>query len=387
MIYLDNAATTQILPEVFDAMLPYLKEEYGNPGSLHSMGQKALEAVEKAREQVADIIGATSEQIIFTSSGTEANNLALKGVIPYLKEKGKNIIITNQTEHDSVLNAVEDMCIKHAFHKLFFPISPLLYSHEVLSHMITRNDENVGIVSTMHVNNITGDIYPVNKLCEVAHKHGALFHTDCVQALDSVDIDVNKMGCDFLSLSGHKIHAPKGVGALFVKDRSLLSPLVLGGSEQEFGLRGGTENVASIVGFGKACEILKKDRLENEKKTLEFKKLFLNCLQAQMIKYGLTNIVRLNSTNLSKILNMVFVGVDAQSLVLYLSSKGVCVSAGSACSSKELKPNKTLLALGLTEDMANSSIRISFSHLLTERDVLNAACHVANGVKFLLGCS
>ena len=248
MIYLDNAATTKVLPEVLDAMMPYLTTNYGNAGSLHKLGREASSAIETARQQVADFLNCQPENIIFTSGGSEANNLAIKGVATYLLSKGKTGIATSAVEHDSVFNALRDL--KRGFYPITIPVNRGCICDSIALEDSLRAMSNssspIGLVSVMYANNITGAINNVEKLASIAHNKGAMFHTDCVQAAGFNELDVKKIGCDFLSLSGHKIHAPKGVGALYVKDRSKLSPLISGGSAQEFGLRGGTENVAGI---------------------------------------------------------------------------------------------------------------------------------------------
>lgn len=388
MIYLDNAATTRIDPEVLDAMMPYLTDEFGNAGSLYSFGRKAADAISTARKQVADCIGAEPEQIIFTSGGTEANNLTFKGLVPYFKENNKNHLVTTKIEHDSILNTVKEMNIKLGFDISFLNVTesgilPVGMAEEIRKAI----NENTGLVSVMYVNNEIGSVNYISKICELAHEKGTLFHTDCVQALGDVEIDVRKIDCDFLSLSSHKIHGAKGVGALYAKNPKLLNPIISGGEEQEFGYRGGTENVAGIVGFGKACELIKKNFAKDTFRVLCLKKLFRYALACRLDKYGLCKYMHVNGDAFSanKILNIRFDGVDAQTLVLYLDNKGVCVSAGSACRSRESEPSNVLLAIGLTPDEARSSVRISFSHDLSEGEVVKAAKIVADAVKTLSG--
>lgn len=390
MIYLDNAATTKIAPEVLEAMMPYLTEEYGNAGSLYSLGRQAANAVEYARKQVADCIGAKPEQIIFTSGGTEANNLAIKGLAPYLKSKNKTHIITTKVEHDSVLNTIEEMNIKHGFDISYLEVSPdgsvPCGLAETLSQTIT---ENTGLVSLMYVNNELGSVTNINKISEICHEYGILLHTDCVQALGTIRIDVNELDCDFLSISSHKIHGAKGVGALYVKNQSLLNSLITGGTEQEFGLRGGTENVPGIVGFGKACELMHNSFKEINGNISYLKTLFLHVLSGTLnTEYGLTNVISLNTKhyqNTGKILSVRVKDIDAQTLVLYLDTKGVCISAGSACRSHESEPSRTLIAIGLTPEEARSTVRISFSHYLTAEQVFEAAKTMALAIKVLSG--
>ena len=364
MIYLDNAATTKVSPKVLDAMMPYLTTNYGNAGSLHKLGREASSAIETARQQVADFLNCQPENIIFTSGGSEANNLAIKGVATYLLSKGKTGIATSAVEHDSVFNALRDL--KRGFYPITIPVNRGCICDSIALEDSLRAMSNssspIGLVSVMYANNITGAINNVEKLASIAHNKGAMFHTDCVQAAGFNELDVKKIGCDFLSLSGHKIHAPKGVGALYVKDRSKLSPLISGGSAQEFGLRGGTENVAGIVGFGKACEIANNYRIQNHSIIEACRKEFAKTLYSEFRNEGMLDMLSFNAyEQRGKIVNFRVDSVDAQVLLLLLDIKGVCVSAGSACQSRESKANKTLLAIGLTEEQARQSIRVSFS--------------------------
>ena len=261
MIYLDNAATTKISDEVLAEMLPYLKEEFGNAGSIHTIGRQAEEAVCKARKQVADFINASPEQIIFTSGGSEANNLAIKGVIQHLTKIGKQHVISSNLEHDSLLNAIASLGKEFRTTFLTNDKSGMILMDEFKNYITMYGD--VGLVSVMGVNNEIGTFYPLKSIGNICRKNNILFHTDCVQAASSVALDVDYIGCDMMSISSHKLHAPKGVGALFVRDKTIINPIISGGASQEFGVRGGTENVAGIVGFGKACELLKGKQNDN----------------------------------------------------------------------------------------------------------------------------
>lgn len=389
MIYLDNAATTKIAPEVLEAMMPYLTDEYGNAGSLYALGRRAADAVAHARKQVADCIGARPEQIIFTSGGTEANNLVFKGLVSYLKSQGKTHLITTEIEHDSVLNTVKEMCIKHQFYVSYLGVDNNGVVPMGIAEQIRKTiNEETGLISMMYVNNEIGSVNHIQQACAIAHENGVLFHTDCVQALGSIKIDVEKLGCDFLSISSHKIHGTKGVGALYVRHPELLSSLITGGEEQEFGYRGGTENVAGIVGFGKACEIAERDLKQNQTRIIYLKRLFYGTLLHNLAERGLDDCLHLNGIlphHNGKILNLRFDGIDAQTLVLYLDTKGVCISAGSACRSRESQPSNVLLAIGLTPDEARSSVRFSFSHYLTDEQVLEAAKITASAIQVLGG--
>jgi cysteine desulfurase len=388
MIYLDNAATTKILPEILNAMMPYLTDNYGNAGSLHKLGRDASNAVEKARQQVADFLNCQPENIIFTSGGSEANNLAIKGIAPYLLRKGKTGIATSAVEHDSVFNALRDL--KRGFYPITIPVDRCCICDstalEDSLRAMSNSSSPIGLVSVMYANNITGAINNVEKLASIAHNKGAMFHTDCVQAAGFNELDVKKMGCDFLSLSGHKIHAPKGVGALYVKDRSKLSPLISGGSAQEFGLRGGTENVAGIVGFGKACEIANNYRIQNHNIIEVCRKEFAKTLYSEFRNEGMLDMLSFNAyEQRGKIVNFRVDSVDAQVLLLLLDIKGVCVSAGSACQSRESKANKTLLAIGLTEEQARQSVRVSFSKCNVIDEARVAARRIVECVQTIQG--
>lgn len=381
LIYLDNAATTKIDQRVLDAMMPYLNEEFGNPGGVYSLGRRAQCAVETARNQVARLIGAEPDQIVFTSGGSEANNLAIKSFIVAADDAE---IITDKAEHDSVLNAVANIDIWHR--AKYVPVG--LNGSIEFPEFCGRITKDTRYATIMHVNNETGAINPAEKIGRVCAENGILFHTDCVQAAGSVELDVKKLNCDFLSLSSHKIHGPKGVGALFVRNKLLCTPLINGGSAQEFGLRGGTENVAGIVGFGKACEILKDNFEEYHTYTSDLKRLFYNSLitELSLPRYNLADIVHINGQSADapgKTINLRFDGVDGQTLLLMLDSEGVCVSAGSACTSRENNPSHVLTAMGVSPDDARNSIRVSFSRMNTDGEVIDAARIIAGCVSVL----
>lgn len=252
MIYLDAAATTQIDRRVLESMMPYLTTQYGNAGTLYKFGRAANEALQSARAQVSRFVGADNGSIIFTSGGSESNNLVFHGAKEYLKRIGRTHVLVSAVEHDSVLRAAESLT-KEGFDVGYIPVQGDGSVSLTTLEGLLRPD--TGLVSVMYVNNETGTVNPVCDIGSLCMKHGVLFHTDCVQAAGCHPINVVEIGCDFLSVSSHKIHGPKGVGALYVKDMATVAPLIHGGSEQEFGLRGGTENVAGIVGFGRACEI------------------------------------------------------------------------------------------------------------------------------------
>ena len=374
MIYLDNAATTKIDPRVVDAMMPCLTDEFGNPGTTYELGRNAKKAIERARMQVAKLINAEPEQIVFTSGGTEANNMVFIALKHYLEKTGRKQIIISAVEHDSVRKSAENMCIKHGFdvvrHRVTDggKITPTLLRNSLTS--------STGLVSVMYMNNEIGSMNAADLLSKVCHANGTLFHTDCVQAAACRPINVKKIDCDFASFSSHKIHGPKGVGALYIKDRSMLDPMIFGGSGQEFGLRGGTENVAGIVGFGAACDILSKtDWIRSAGHIEELKKNFNNALYETLEQNGLADGLTLNGNSSafgSKIMNYRINGVNAESLVLLVDAAGVCISAGSACNSHESIPSQVLTAIGLTDEEASNSFRVSFDQSNTIEEALTA---------------
>lgn len=376
MIYLDNAATTKIDPRVLEAMMPYLKEDYGNAGTLYSVGRKAKQAVDKARSQVADFFHCEPDQIIFTSGGTEGNNLVIHGLADHMEASGKKHIVTSSVEHDSVIHAVESLCMKRGFDADFLPVSTRCVASKGSLDMMCR-PHRTGLASVMHTNNETGAVNPIYEMASEAHDCGALFHSDCVQAAGIHQLWMDEIPCDFATISSHKIHGPKGVGAVFARDPSILSPIICGGGHQEFGIRGGTENVAGIVGLGMACEIADKEYYRNVEYICGNRALFYDTLWNRLQNtYNADPFISLNgdcSDRISKTLNICVNGVDGETLLLMLDSKGICVSAGSACRSLEEHPSRVLTAMGLSEKEARSSVRVSFSSMESPSDIIYAA--------------
>lgn len=367
MIYLDNAATTKPDERVIAEMMPYLKGQYGNPGSVYSFGAKAREAVENARSQVAEMIGAKPEQIIFTSGGTEANNIALRATSNYIKSKRKNQIVVSPIEHDSIINCAEHLD-RNKIVKVRYPdVSP--NGVVSLSSVERCVNKKTGLVSVMYINNETGVENPVKDIGVLCRDKGVLFHTDCVQAASYRQIDVDEIQCDLLSLSSHKLYAPKGIGALYVRDKSILSPFILGGSFQEFGVRSGTENVAGIVGFGKACELMRLNIKNEEMSVYNLRRAFIAELSRKIGNIYING----NRDAHSKIINLRIDNLDGETLVLMLDSLGVMVSAGSACRSLESEPSRVLTAMGISAEDARNSIRVSFSKYNTLEEVEEAA--------------
>ena len=380
MIYLDNAATTRIAPEVLEAMMPYLTTEYGNAGTLYSFGRSAADAIQKARAQVATLFGCTPDHVIFTSGGSEGNNTVFKGLRHKFAEQGKKHLIVSAIEHDSVLRAAESLT-KDGFYITYIkPGSDGRISPKAVEAAI---HEDTGLVSVMFVNNEIGAVNDINEIGRICRQHEVMFHTDCVQAAGQYELSVHKNDADFATVSSHKIHGPKGVGAFYVREKDFL-PLVCGGAEQEFGLRGGTENVPGIVGFGAAASIAVERMRDDLISVSTLKQHFYMALLDAFRHLDLpTDCIRVNGHPViepGKTLNLRFDSVDAQTLLLMLDANGVCVSAGSACRSHEAEPSHVLTAMGLTPNEARSSVRVSFSKYNTTDEVVCAAQSFASCV-------
>lgn len=369
MIYLDNAATTPIDPVVLEAMMPYLTTEYGNPGGLYGLGRSANAAVQTAREQVAHFIKASPEQVIFTSGGSEANNLVFRGIKDYLKRHGKTHVLVSAIEHDSVLKAAQSLEEEGFTVELIPPLLGVATIAVEDIRPMLRSE--TGLVSVMYANNETGDISNVAHIGRECRSDGILFHTDCVQAAGCLELDIHRLYCDFLSISSHKIHGPKGIGALYVRDKSLLTPLIYGGSSQEFGLRGGTENVAGIVGFGKACELAQEHIHDKADVGYAFCNAIGEAIRSKRIK-GIHVNGAPHKERIWKTLSISVDDVDAQTLLLLLDANGVCTSAGSACCSHDNIPSHVLTAIGLTDKQARETLRFSFSRMTSVEEAVQA---------------
>ena len=362
--------------EVLNEMMPFMTESYGNAGALYKLGRVAKDRIEIARQQVATLIGASPEQIIFTSGGTESNNTVFANLASILSIDRRSHIIVGATEHDSVLRPAKEACTRIGSDITL--VAPDKHGVTESSSVLNSIQRDTGLVSVMMVNNETGVENPVEDIGIICSAKGILFHTDCVQAAGDKMIDVDKIGCDFLSLSSHKIHGPKGVGALYVRDLSTINPMIRGGYSQEFGMRGGTENVPGIVGFGKACEIASNMIGESSQYVSILKQLFYQELTKNLGK--MSSILHVNGTSVmhpGKTLNITVDGVDAQTLVLFLDARGVCVSAGSACRSHESEPSHVLTSMGIGDTAARQSIRVSFSRMNTHDDAIIAAKEIA----------
>lgn len=396
MIYLDNSATTPIHPEVLKAMMPYLKGGYGNAGAVYRIGRESAKAIQKAREQVAQLFNASADQIVFTSGGSEGNNMVFSyGMRCMLEERGKKHVVISQIEHDSIYEAATHMFkpsgkadIKDDFYTQF--IHTKSDGTVDVKHLeaLLDEDESIGLVSVMYVNNETGAVNPINHIGEICRERGIMFHTDCVQAAGCHAIDTNTIGCDFATISGHKIHAPKGIGAIYIKDKTLARSLIYGGANQEFGLRGGTENVAGIVGLGKACDLICSD-FGTQRVTISLlKRLFYGNMISYLKEANLEDKIHVNGASVGdvgKTLNLRVENIDSETLLLMLDAKGVCISAGSACHSHKSEPSRVLTAMGLSDDEARDSVRISFSSTNTPAEVEEAASIFSSCIEALAG--
>ena len=360
-IYLDNAATTCVSNEVLTEMLPAFSEVFGNPNSLHSFGREALNLIDKARDRVADGINADRGEIYFTSGGTEANNWALMGLAMANKAKG-NHIITSKIEHHSVLETCKKL-EKLGFEVTYLPVDETgLVDIAELLHCI--NQKTI-LVSVMAANNEIGTIQNLKTIAKIAHEKDVLFHTDAVQALGSFKIDVKDLDVDALSISGHKIHAPKGVGALYVRKGVKIENLIVGG-EQEKGKRGGTLNLSSIVGFGKAVETTVRDYTINNKKLKALRDYFVAQVKQQIPHISINGH---QHQRLPGLASVSFNFIEGESLMLLLDMAGIAVSTGSACSSGSLETSHVLAAVGLPPEVAQGTIRFSFGTNNTKEEI------------------
>ncbi len=360
-IYLDNAATTGMLPAVREAMMPYLTEYFGNPSSIHGTGREAHKAVDTARRQVAEAIGAQPQEIYFTSGGSESDNWAIKGIAYALRPRG-NHIITTAIEHHAVLHTCQWL-EKQGFDVTFLPVDQDgLVDPEMLEKAIT--DRTI-LISVMTANNEIGTLEPVTEIGRIARQHGILFHTDAVQAVGAVPVDVNAMNADLLSLSAHKFHGPKGTGALFVRRGIRLTPLIHGGA-QERGQRAGTENLAGIVGMGKAVEIAAADLERNAARTAGLRNRLISGI-LERVPY-----TRLNGHPEKRLPNncsLSFRYIEGEALLLRLDLAGIAASGGSACTSGSLEPSHVLQAIGLPAEMAQGSLRLTPGTDTTDEEI------------------
>jgi cysteine desulfurase len=360
-IYLDYAATTPTHPEVVEAMLPYCGQIFGNPSSIHFYGQEAKAAVEEAREKIAAFIGAQGEEIVFTSGGTESNNFALKG-IAYASEGKGNHIITTAIEHNSMIEPCEFLA-RRGFEITYLPVDSygLIDPGEVEKAITDRTI----MVSVMHANNEVGTIEPIKEIAEIANRKGVYFHTDAVQTVGHIPVDVNELGVDLLTISAHKLYGPKGVGALYIRNGTRITSFIHGGG-QERTRRAGTENVSAIVGFGKAIEIARAEMAEERKRLLSLRDKLIQGLFERIDN------IRLNGHPRQRLPNNVNVSIDfveGESMLLSLDLEGIAASSGSACSSGASEPSHVLLALGLSPGQAQCSLRFTLGHETVAEDI------------------
>lgn len=360
-IYMDNAATTPLKREVLDAMMPYLTEEYGNASSIYATGRDAKRALDEARQTVADALGAKANEIYFTSCGSEADNWAIQGVAYANKNRGRHII-SSQIEHHAVLHTLQYL-EKQGFEVTYLPVDE--YGLVRIDDLRDAIRPDTILITIMYANNEIGTIEPISELAQIAREHKIPFHTDAVQAVGHVPINVKELGVDLLSLSAHKLYGPKGVGALYIKNGVKLDNFLHGGA-QERGRRAGTENVAGIVGLAKAIELATADIDGNMARLTALRDKLISGIQAQ-IPY-----CRLNGHPTKRLCNNVnfsFEFIEGESLLLMLDMKGVAASSGSACTSGSLDPSHVLLAIGLKHEIAHGSLRLSIGDFTTEEDI------------------
>ncbi|MBR4868326.1 MAG: cysteine desulfurase NifS [Clostridia bacterium] len=361
LIYADNAATTALSPAVLEKMMPYLTTQYANPSSLYSFSEESKSAVETAREQVATALGARTNEIYFTSGGSESDNWAIKGYAQAMKKKGKTHIISSAFEHHAVLHALKAL-EKQGFTVTLLPVyEDGLVRVQDLADAITPE---TGLVTIMMANNEIGTIQPIKELAAVCKENGVVFHTDTVQAVGHIPVNVEELGVDMLSLSAHKFHGPKGVGALYIS-RGVLPAVLIDGGAQERNRRAGTENVAGIVGLGEAVTLAVANMDETAAKLKELRDYFMD--NALHINRSRVNGHRVN--RLPGNVNMCFEGIEGESLLLMLDMKGICASSGSDCTSGSLDPSHVLLSIGLPHEIAHGSLRLSFGEDTTKEDV------------------
>ena len=359
-VYADNSATTRLSANALNKMLPFLTENYGNASSMYSLGDKSKQAVIEARREIASLLGADEREIYFTSGGSEADNWAIKGSAVYMKRKGKKHIITSAFEHHAVLHTLKAL-EREGFEVTYLPV------HE---NGIVRVDElraaireDTGLVTIMYANNEIGTIQPIKEIGKVCREHGIAFHTDAVQAVGNILIDVKEQNIDMLSLSAHKFHGPKGVGALYLRRGTVVSTLIDGGA-QEFGRRAGTENTAGIVGMAAALSEAVGKMDEKNRRVREIRDYIINELQ----KIERVHINGDLENRLQGNVNVCFEGIEGESLLLMLDYNGICASSGSACTSGSLDPSHVLLSIGLPHEIAHGSLRLTFGDENTLED-------------------
>ena len=375
VIYMDNAATTSLSTEVFDYMMPFLKEDFGNPSTIYSVGKKARKEVEKARHIVAKALNCMPREIFFTSGGTESDNWAIRGVAIEAAKQGKNHIITSKIEHHAVLHTVQ-ILEKEGFEVTYLDVdSNGLVNPEDVKNAIKPT---TAIVSIIYANNEIGTIEPITEIGKICRDNGVVFHTDAVQAVGHINIDVKQEHIDLLSMSAHKFHGPKGIGVLYARKGVKLGNLMQGGA-QENNKRPGTENVAGIAGLAKALELSLESRQEKNM-YLEQKR---DKIISELLKIELSHLNGDKKSRLAGNVNISFEGIEGDTLLLLLDGSGICASSGSACTSGSLDPSHVLLAIGLPHEIAHGSLRLSLDDLTTDEEVDYVIKEVHKAVKRL----
>ena len=361
VIYVDNNATTMVAPEVLDAMLPYFSTNYGNPSSMHSFGGNVAGAINEARDNVAKLIGAQPEEVVFTSCGTESDGTAIRAAIESYPDKKH--IVTSRVEHPAVKNLYETLS-KKGYRATFVPVDP---SGKLdIDYLYDSLNDDTAIVSLMWGNNETGVIFPIEEISQEVKSRGILFHTDAVQAVSKIPINIGETGVDMLSLSGHKFHSPKGIGALYIRKGTKFSPFMIGG-HQESGRRGGTENTASIIGLGKAAELAAAHLAENGYERISRLRDRLEQTLLANVSNALINGDPAN--RLPNTTSVAFEYVEGEAILLMMNEHGICASSGSACTSGSLEPSHVLRAMGVPFTAAHGSIRFSLSRYNTEDEM------------------
>lgn len=379
LIYLDNAATTQVDKEVFEAMKPYFCEFYGNPSSIYSFAGKSSKAVEESREKIAHLLNAKAREIYFTGGGSESDNWALKSVAEQYSKKGKHII-TTKIEHHAILHTAQYL-EKYGYEVTYLNVNE--YGKISLEELEAAIRPDTILISIMAANNEIGTIQPLEEIGKIAKAHGVLFHTDAVQAFGHISLDVDRMNIDLLSASAHKIHGPKGIGILYVRKGVKISSFIHGGA-QERKKRAGTHNVPGIVGFGKAAELAEKGMEDSMKYQQELRDYTIGRIEKEIPH------CRLNGDRVDRLpnnINFCFRFVEGESLLIMLDSKGICASSGSACTSGSLDPSHVLLAIGLPHEIAHGSLRMTISENTTKQDMDDTADYLKEIIERLRSMS
>ncbi|WP_022666971.1 cysteine desulfurase NifS [Desulfospira joergensenii] len=361
VIYTDNNATTKVADEVIQEMLPYFGEMYGNPSSMYTFGDKVGKKIKEARQRVAGLINADPEEIVFTSCGTESDNAAINAALTAFPDKKH--IITSVVEHPAILNLCKYLEKKRGYKVTFVPVDKK--GRLDMDTLYSSMSKDTAVISIMWANNETGMIFPVEEIAKKAGEKGILFHTDGVQATGKIPIDVKKAGIDMLSLSGHKIHAPKGVGVLYVKKGLKFSPFLIGG-HQESGRRGGTENTVSIIGLGKACELARENLSQMNTHVKDLRDYLQNRLLEKIPSCSVNGELE---SRLPNTLSIGFDAVEGESILMLLDQEGICASSGSACTSGSLDPSHVLMAMDVPYKSAHGTIRFSLSHYNTKEEM------------------